>query len=853
MTDNANEPSPSEDEDEDSPRAASVKTLGLSMVLAGVAAILLAFTYDAPVSANRIVLTWLAIAAASAMAELLVFHVEIRGEAHTFTLSEIPLILGLLFASPITLLVGRLTGEFAILVLRDRQRSLKLVFNTALFAVECSVAMTVFTLLPGDGDVSRPSTWIAVAAAITAADALTASAVATVIGWHGGQPNHRQLLMFAGVTAVTNTSIGLVASILLVVLPWATLLLGVVALIVFVGYRSYARLTQRYANLSQLYEFTRIVSGAFRAERVIESILTEALGIMRARTGEIVLLAPDGRSPGLRLHLDIGGGLSTESINAGSARALVDGAAPRGEVVIERRGLRRWSRRDRRLGANDSLAAALLSDGQLAGSFVVRDRLGEVSTFDDADAQLFGTLANHASVALENSRLVDRLLQQAREREHEALHDALTGLPNRTKFLRELQAVLDRAPSQCAVMIMDLDRFKEINDTLGHHAGDELLQQIGVRLQDAVGEAGTVARLGGDEFALLLPGAGERDTAIEAAARVREALHAPFRVGDANLELAGSTGIALSPEHGSDVVALLQHADVAMYEAKAGEGIAVYEPSSDANSARRFAVTSALRRAIETGELYAYFQPKARLRDGVVIGVEALARWNHPTLGTIGPDEFIPIAEQTGLIPLLTDQILDAALALWRRAHDEGHDLHVAVNLSVRSLLDSALPDHVADRLAAYGVPADGLTLEITESSIMGDPIRAQAVLDRLAALGTRIAIDDFGTGYSSLGYLHRLPADEVKIDKSFVMSMTTDMGSEAIVRSIISLGRSLRLDVVAEGIENVRTWEALREMDCDVAQRFYLSPPLSADGLLAFLSAVPAWQPGLPAFSSSG
>jgi diguanylate cyclase (GGDEF)-like protein len=434
------------------------------------------------------------------------------------------------------------------------------------------------------------------------------------------------------------------------------------------------------------------------------------------------------------------------------------------------------------------------------------------------------------------------LRQQAELNEHQALHDALTDLPNRTLFhdrVGQALSVARREHLPVAVMIMDLDRFKEVNDTLGHASGDELLKQAGVRLRDALRESDTVARLGGDEFGVLLPRVVDSAAAVAVARKLRKALEEPFAIHGLALQIEASVGIALYPEHGDDVHSLLQRADVAMYEAKEHPaGCEVYAKERDDYSPDRLTLLTELRRAIDVGELVLHYQPKADLRTSEVHGVEALVRWSHPKRGLVPPDEFIPLAQKTGVIVPLTFFVLNEALRQCRTWKLEGLDLCVGVNLSARNLLDVHLPDTVGELLAKWEVSPSLLELEITESTILADPIRAMHVLSRLSDMGVRLAIDDFGTGYSSLAYLKRLPVDELKIDKSFVQGMEEDENDAVIVRSTIDLGRNLGLRVVAEGVETAEAWRRLAALGCDIAQGYYLSRPIPAAELAAWLRA---------------
>jgi diguanylate cyclase (GGDEF)-like protein len=430
-----------------------------------------------------------------------------------------------------------------------------------------------------------------------------------------------------------------------------------------------------------------------------------------------------------------------------------------------------------------------------------------------------------------------------------ALHDALTGLPNRVLFAdrtRRAIASAERSDGPVVVMLIDLDRFKDINDTLGHHYGDEVLRQMAGRLAELLDPRDTVARLGGDEFGVLVRSAATQADGMLVAADIRRALAQPFLAEGVSLELGGSVGVAFHPDDGDDVETLMQRADVAMYQAKEGAtGVVRYSMQEDDSSLARLALAADLRRALENSEFVPYFQPKVDLRTGAVVGAEALLRWNHPTEDSVAPDVFIPLAEQTGLIVPVTLQVISSAIrecSLWRA---RGRDLTVAVNLSARVLVDPSLPDHVEELCRCWDLPTRALVLEITESMIVADPARALPIVERLAALGVRLSIDDFGTGYSSLEYLKVLPVREMKIDRSFVTGMADDVRDAAIVRHSIELGRSLGLRVVAEGVESCEAHERLAAMGCDHGQGFLYSHAVPAEEFEACIAGAEARDSG--------
>lgn len=431
----------------------------------------------------------------------------------------------------------------------------------------------------------------------------------------------------------------------------------------------------------------------------------------------------------------------------------------------------------------------------------------------------------------------DRMRTGIAEREEQirfqATHDALTGLPNRVLFLDRLsQAIAHRRRTRehVAIIIMDLDRFKEINDTLGHHFGDDLLKEIGARLLDTLRESDSVARLGGDEFGVTFFVESESG-AIDVAQKIRNTLEAPFVLGGVSIEVNASMGIALCPQHGDDAETLMKRADVAMYDAKKSySAFATYAPGRDDHSMRRLAILSDLRNAIANDNLALHYQPKVGVVHDGAVHAEALVRWRHPVHGNLAPDEFIPLAEQSGNIGMITKWVLKRAIADCGAWNAAGLPLTVAVNLSALDLFDAKLPGYIGELLANAGLSPSKLVLEITESAVMRDPAHAMRILEELKRLGVALAIDDYGTGYSSLAHLKRLPVDELKIDKSFVMNLRQASPQDVlIVRSTIELGHNLGLKVIAEGVESAEGWQILKDLGCDMAQGYYVSAPLPA------------------------
>ncbi|MGF6208307.1 putative bifunctional diguanylate cyclase/phosphodiesterase [Pseudomonas frederiksbergensis] len=426
---------------------------------------------------------------------------------------------------------------------------------------------------------------------------------------------------------------------------------------------------------------------------------------------------------------------------------------------------------------------------------------------------------------------------QRKDALHASLHDKLTGLANRTLLADRFEQALRlgrRLSSTTGLLLIDLDRFKEVNDTLGHHYGDRLLDEIGKRLIREAREIDTVCRLGGDEFAILLPSVEGLEGALKAAQRLHTAITAPFEIEGVELDVEASFGVVVSGLHGDDPSTLMQRADIAMYAAKKqGKGILAYDPGADRRSPERLAMLGELRRGLDRGELFLEYQPKVSLSTGEVTGVEALVRWQHPVRGLVNPDEFIPFAELTGVIGSLTHYVLNLALSQVRTWADIGICIPVAVNISARNLLDDKLVVQIIDLLEQHNLKPNMLMLELTESAIMLDSYAARTILRQLHAIGIHIAIDDFGVGYTSLAQLKDLPISELKIDKSFVLAMQSDQANELIVRSVVDLGHNLGMTVIAEGVETAGVLDALGGYHCDMAQGFHVCRPVSAEAFM--------------------
>ncbi|HZY01465.1 MAG TPA: EAL domain-containing protein, partial [Dermatophilaceae bacterium] len=606
------------------------------------------------------------------------------------------------------------------------------------------------------------------------------------------------------------------------------------------------------------HEFVTGGVGAQSLETLAEDLLSRIRRLLRASTVQVMIVDSesdsdsdsDGRLPSgvgaaLTLAVDEEDILQVSHHDFDAQDWVVTRTLNQQEPLLANRdtkdpSIRHWLTEH---GFRDALMVGLPDSSGLRGTLRVTDRLGETSTFTGEDLTMLRTLTGHLAVALRSTRLVQEL-------GYDATHDSLTGLTNRRALYTDGQARLVNTPDRRrALLLLDLDKFKEVNDSLGHHAGDQLLVEVGARLRGQLSGGDLLARLGGDEFAVLLEDAGQNEAA-SVAENLRATLAEPFTtlagssaVGSLTLHSSVSIGIALFPDDGHDLSALLRKADIAMYKAKmSGDGHHVYSGTDDADGATRLRTVDELQTAMTADQFVMHYQPKVDLKTGGVHSVEALVRWDHPTRGLLYPGSFLSLVEASGLMRAMTQRVLEMSLdqaAAWQA---QGEHLTIAVNLSASSLVDADLPDQVFDMLATRGVSPDGLQLEITEEFLMADHDRARSILTRIRDGGVQISVDDFGTGHSSLSRLREMPIDELKLDRSFVLPMTDDARAAALVASTIDLAHSLGLRMVAEGVETNVAYAELTRLGCDQAQGFLMSKPLAAAELDHWLSN---WRDG--------
>ena len=811
--------------------------------------------------------SWLLLAVLFGIAEVCVLHVQMRGGARTVSLSEAPLVLGLFFTAPPDLVLARLIGPLVVFAIIRRQSLLKLGVNSAVLLVEVGMAVELFRLILAGAPVSSPRAWLAAYVAVLISGIVSAVLVTAVIALFQDEFHLNDLTRAVATSSAVSAVIGTIALVAVNALQRSTetgWLLAGAAAVILICYRAYAALTGRHAALARLYGFTDAISSTHEPDEVLRQLLLSAREIAAAEHAEIVFAPalPEGLST--RLTIDEGGRLQRNDASAGPNASGMDIPDPVHAQVLRtgtaillphRSGLSRrpdWRRYLKRIGRREALAVPLRdappqesepvqtdsSSGaaQVTGSLMVAGRVGQVRTFDAADLRLVETIANHAGLALRNGWLINGLT-------HAVRHDALTGLVNRSYLHQQLTDVLaeirsgDRAGA--AVMICDLNGFKDVNDALGHQMGDVLLQQVARRASAALGPGDVLARLGGDEFAILLPDTLTAEAAAEAGERVLRAIAEPVTLADLVISVGMSIGVALAPRHGIEASGLLKRADMAMYAAKAtNRGLRLWESGMGQTDAQQLTFAGELRRALTDGELGVYAEPIASLITGEIVSVEVLPRWQHPERGLLMPEEFVPTAVSSGLASELARNLLGSAIsacAEWRQING---DLGVSVNLPARALADTSLPETVARLLEQHGLPADRLTLEIAESSVVTDDSTTLPGLRQLSALGVRVAIDGFGTGHSSLSYLRRMPIRQVKIDAGFVRRIDHDSSDEAIVRSIVDLGAKLGLDVVAEGVDRQAVWDQLRRMGCGQAQGALLARPLRLAAFAEWLQA---------------
>ncbi len=793
---------------------------------------------------------WWWLALGFLIGERCVVHLEFSRNAHSFSLGDVPLVFGLVLASGSDLVVAAVIGPALTLLLDRRLPPIKLFFNLGQFALSVCLATLICYWVAPVGTDWGPQLAIAVIVgaqvSATTCVALIGAAISLSEGWLGFRQLTRMFATDLTVT-VTNSSLGLVAALIVSTEPWALPLLVVPLLTVFLAYRAYVTERKRGERLEFLYEANRTLSRSPEIAEALEGLLARSLDAFRAERAEIILWSPD--KPPLRTTLGPGEHkevmAEVDPAVAVDLQSLVSNDCPVVTLPDAARGSAIAAYLQER-GVHKAMLAMLPGEDRVIGTLMLSNRYGVVRDFSTDDLKLFETLANNASVALQYDRLeqaIARLKDLQQQLRHQAFHDSLTDLPNRALFINSVREALDEAPEELAVLFIDVDDFKTVNDTLGHAVGDELLVGVADRLRTCVRPQDEIARLGGDEFAVCLHDAHDAEGAAESVAkRIMEAFQLPIEAGGQLLSIRLSVGIASAHQGAADEDELIRHADMAMYQAKmAGKGcFERFDPEAQAMMLHRRQMKDDLRRAVETGELRVHYQPIVALATGHAAAAEALVRWEHPERGQIMPAEFIPLAEETGMIVAIGRFVLREACTQAKRWQEENGVLRaVHVNLSALELRQSDLIDTVRTAIEDAGIQPSDLVLEITESQLLEDAETSVAALHALRELGVRLALDDFGTGYSSLSYLHSLPLDILKIAKPFV-DRVAEASHDSFVRMMIDLAKALELEVIAEGIETAEQVEALRILQSSFGQGFFLARPEAARTSVQEPSAAP-------------
>jgi diguanylate cyclase (GGDEF)-like protein len=787
----------------------------------------------------------LAVFAVFLVAERISMRIEVQQQTWTIMPTDIPLVLGLFLLSPLGLLAARVVSGLSLMLDKRLMRG-KQIYNAGVFTIEVGVAEIVYRSVD-QVSIKDPSAWLLTLGAVVAANFASALMVAFAIFATGNLDRRRvvSLVLPSLLTTSLNTTIGLIALLVIKVNPLGALLFVGLGAVFAAAYRAYGRSLRQHENLGRVYEFSRYIERARSDPAMFGDAVAHAREILNGSAAQLWIRS-SGSAGSVLITVAASGAARTDAVRDGEADPV------RYAAMHSRRSRRFVTRdvQDSRMraalverGAEEAIVTPLRAGEQVLGTLELIDRQGQLASFSEDDLRLLDSLATHLTSAIENQQLLDRL-------RHAAYHDRLTDLPNRGRLAQAIDeaiAAVATGGDNVVLCQLDIDRFKEVNDSLGHSWGDQLLVRLGERLRATVPREAMVARVGADEFAILTT-AVDAGAAEAAATALREAVSKPYSLAGLTIDVGVAVGVALAPEHAGDADALMRRVDIALSNAKStGRPVAVYHQTMDQESLRRLQLVTQLREALDTGQVVVRYQPKVALRSRELIGVEALVRWNHPEYGQVRPDDFVGLAEVTGLILPLTMYVLKTSLAQVRQWLDRDMRIGVAVNLSARTLVDATFPERVAELLQEHQVPADMLTFELTESSVMSDPERMKPVLHRLHALGVGLSIDDFGIGYSSMAQLRRLPVDEVKIDKEFVLSMGTDLGDLAIVRAIIELGHSLGLRVVAEGVEDELARDLLVGNDCDVIQGYLVSRALEPERLDAWITARTSPRPAQP------
>jgi len=839
-------------------------TLLLAAITAALALVLV--PPEPPVAVPIALPVWL-LAAGFYLAEAKVIHLHIGRSAHSFSMSELPLVAGLFLVAPPAFIVARLIGSGLALFFNRRQRSVKLAFNLAQFSLASVMSVAIVHLVVAPDQAFGPGIWVAVLLVALVENVIGVLSVSTAISLAEGTAQYRripEMLKIGIVVSLTNASLALMGLTVLWANPESVWLFVLPTVTAALAYRAYISERQQHESIELLYESTRILQRNPQLDTALVSLLDHARKMFRADIAEIRLLPRHEGDDILRCQ--VGPGEAVQVMQpVGPAlddpilvRAVTERQGRLVDLPVEDEADSTDRRRIRK-----ALVAPLLGESTLVGTLLVSDPLSDISPFDPEDLKLFETLANHTAIALENGQLEQSLEQLGRLKEelhHQASHDPLTGLANRSLFTQVVASRLEaRDPSGTVpiVLFVDLDDFKLVNDSLGHAAGDALLVAVGDRLHSVLRASDMAARLGGDEFAVLLRDTPDMKASMRVANRLTAAMGPLFQVEGRDINVRASVGVAAGRPGIQTAGDLLRNADVAMYSAKArGKGrVVVFEPSMHDAVMARAQLSADLEHAIAAREFVLQYQPIVEIATGRMVGVEALVRWEHPERGRIGPEDFIRVAEESDSILEIGRWVLSQACRQARAWHDlvDPGSFTVSVNISARQLVQPDFVDEVLTIIREAGVAPTEIVLEMTETSMLQDSAATRSKLQDLRDAGIGVSIDDFGTGYSSLSYLQRFPVTTLKIARDFVDVDGRDPEAWELASAIVALGRALRLSVIAEGVEQWSQLGRLRTLGCEYAQGFYFARPLDAasvESLLAHghvLSGDPDIDPALP------
>ncbi|MEI4270128.1 EAL domain-containing protein [Klenkia sp. LSe6-5] len=782
------------------------------------------------------------------VAETAPIYIERGRQTWTLSTIEAVVVVGLLEIGGLWTAVARVAA-LVVSLGYQRYAPAKVVFNLAVAVLEVATAVLVLRVFP-PVELTQPLSWLALTCALVASSVLSAGLVAVAIAMTTGRSGLEILNATIAPTLVLpvlGVGVAVVGLLLLEQTTWALLVVLPLVAAVLLLFRQTARVNRERRSLQQVYDFARTVEEVAPDEVGLRQIVAAVRELLNA--DRVAIWLPPYLDDEPRLVIDRAAQADpwyegpSDPDDEIRARAVdPDRAGP--VLVSAVRATTAEAVALRRRGAREVLGAPITTAAGEYGYLEVCDRQSDVVSFESGDRAALESMLTHVNAAIRQQQLLTRI-------RYDADHDSLTGLPNRQRLATEMQALLggDDEEVRVGVVLASLDNYTEVTDTLGHAASDELLMVTAGLLRDQAPPGALVARMDGGQFAVLLPGLSLPATE-RAARRLRDAAATRVRVAGLDLDVLLTLGVAAAPVHGRDPGTLMQRADVALLAGHASGGVASYHPVLDQQSLRRLQLGTELESAMAEKQITVVFQPIVDTRTSDIVSVETLVRWAHPRYGNVPPDDFIGLAEQIGRIGALTDYVLDLALERCRRWLEQDIALSVAVNLSAKCLAEPDLVDRVRAALRRHGVPGSLLTLELTEGIVVDDSVRNSTVLADLHSLGLRLSMDDFGTGYSSLSQLRQLPIDELKIDKSFVLGMSTSQSEAFIARSIVELAHNLGLRVVAEGVEDEVTRDLLTEMGCDKLQGFLVSRPLPDDRLEAWLLArtgVRSATPGAP------